>query len=100
MTREEYTSMDVEDYFNYMGMLAAEVILAIPDGSQYKRHVCVCHNFLFNLSELIKVKTFIVFIHITCTIIIAQHSKLALPCFVILYTLVLCRETMTGWKRC
>lgn len=25
MSREEYTNMDVEDYFNYMGMLAAEV---------------------------------------------------------------------------
>ena len=25
MTREEYTNLDVEDYFNYMGMLAAEV---------------------------------------------------------------------------
>jgi len=25
MTREEYTTLDVEDYFNYMGMLAAEV---------------------------------------------------------------------------
>lgn len=25
MTREEYTKLDVEDYFNYMGMLAAEV---------------------------------------------------------------------------
>jgi len=24
MTREEYTTLDVEDYFNYMGMLAAE----------------------------------------------------------------------------
>ena len=25
MSKEEYTTMDVEDYFNYMGMLAAEV---------------------------------------------------------------------------
>lgn len=25
MKREEYTKLDVEDYFNYMGMLAAEV---------------------------------------------------------------------------
>ena len=25
MSRDEYTADDVEDYFNYMGMLAAEV---------------------------------------------------------------------------
>ena len=29
MSREEYTTMDVEDYFNYMGMLAAEVSPAL-----------------------------------------------------------------------
>lgn len=29
MTREEYTEMDVEDYFNYMGMLAAEASLQV-----------------------------------------------------------------------
>jgi len=45
MTREEYTTLDVEDYFNYMGMLAAEVSPASPPQAFHPPWLLACiHN--------------------------------------------------------
>ena len=49
MTREEYTNLDVEDYFNYMGMLAAEVRALLFKAAIASR-LRICTNFI-NLDQ-------------------------------------------------